>query len=60
MPDTTSGSWDGVVPRGTKRVTAREAPGGEPGAPQGAVTLDGLDRVLGARREKPAFASKEL
>ena len=57
-PDATSGGWDGIVARGTQRVAAGQAPGGQPDAPHGAVTLDRLGSVVGARRQKPAGASK--
>jgi hypothetical protein len=47
-PDTTSRGWDRVVARGTQRMTAGEAPGGQKDPLDGAVTFDGFRRVVRA------------
>ena len=57
-PDTTSGGWDRVVARGTKRMTAGKTPGGQADPSHGAVTIDGLRRVVRTRGQEPAGASK--
>jgi len=43
---------------GTQRVTADEAPGGKPDPSQRAVSIDGFRRIVRARGQEPARASK--